>query len=139
MKSGDSNMRRGRALAHHLWIPTALLVLGVLSTAMLVWTSLIIGRQGVNYEHIEALKDIQIKTTAFHLRFEEAIARGSRDDMKRTFPDLDAAEKLSHTLLHGGESEHGTPLPPIDERSFRRQTVTRSGTISLNSAKNVRR
>jgi two-component system, NtrC family, sensor kinase len=128
MQGDDTSTLRGRVSAYQYWIPMAVLALGVVSTGILIWTSLIIDRQEVNFEHTDVIMDIRVVTTTFHLWFEEAIAGGTRDGIRRTFPDLDAAVKLSDTLLHGGESEQGTPVPPLDDPLYRRQ-VEKIGTL----------
>lgn len=123
MQGDDTGTLRGRVYAYQYqyWIPMPLLALGVASTAILIWTSQIIDRQQVNFEHTDAIMDIRVGTTTFHLWFEEAIARGTIDDIRRSLPILDATLKLSNTLLHGGESEHGTPVPPMDEPVYQRR------------------
>jgi signal transduction histidine kinase len=98
-----------------------MLVTGLLATALLVWTYRIAERQKVNFEHIDAVTDLQVHVATFHLRLEEALAAGTGDAPAKTLSILDGAIKLSRALLDGGETEHGTPLPPLGDPRFRRQ------------------
>ncbi|HSB69944.1 MAG TPA: ATP-binding protein [Candidatus Methylomirabilis sp.] len=121
MQGGERKTLRGRVLAYQHWIPPAVLVLGIVATSILIWAFQIIERESVSFRQIEALEDIRIKATTFHLWLEEAVAGGSTEDFQRTVQDLAGAMKLSHALLHGGETERGAPLPPIEEPGDRRE------------------
>jgi two-component system NtrC family sensor kinase len=121
MKTGDRSVARRWVAGHEYLIPTAILVLGLVSTAIVIWASQIIDRQWASFEYIDALTDIRIRTATFHIWYEEAISRGSTEDIQRVLPDLDGAIRLSGALLSGGESDHGTRLPLVEEPNFRRQ------------------
>jgi signal transduction histidine kinase len=102
------------------WIPAAIIALGIISTAILFWASRILDRQTVSYGHLDVLMDIQIGTGAFHDAFAEALAEERRRPIEMLLPGLDAALALANTLLRGGQTEHGTTLPPVDDPAFRR-------------------
>lgn len=119
VKNTDNPDKGYRLPAYDYRIPAAVLVLGVLSTALLLWTLRINERQRTSFQHVDALMDIQVRTAAFHLWFEEAISEGAREDMKKALPDLETALELSQALLRGGTSEHGVPLPPVDAPRLR--------------------
>lgn len=116
IKKKESN--RQALLRPWYWMPTAVFILGVLSAVILIWVYWIAERQRVNFEHINAVMDIQNKTATFHLWFEEALTKGNRKEMQRIFIDLDAAMKLSDALVFGGKSEHGIAMPPLDDPIF---------------------
>src|SRR6266508_2078475 len=106
-------MRRHRVLAQLYWMPIAVLVLGLVSTGLLLWAYRLNEREWLNFEHFDAIMDVRVRVTSFHLRFDEAMAQGRRDVIYELLPDVHAMAKLSYALLHGGESERGTPLPPL--------------------------
>jgi signal transduction histidine kinase len=114
-------VRRGRITAFQYRVPAAVLVLGVLSTVIVFWIYRIGERQRVNFLHVDAVTDLQVSTSTFHLRLEEALADGNGDAAAKTLPLLDDAVRLSRALLDGGETEKGTPLPPLVDSHFRRQ------------------
>jgi two-component system, NtrC family, sensor kinase len=112
-------MTPGWVLAYQYWVPLGVLILGVLSTGMVLWTHEIIEQQWVSFDHVKAVMDLQMTTATFHLRLEEAMTTGNREDMDKILPDLDTAVNLSRALVYGGESERGTPLPPVVVPLFR--------------------
>ncbi len=119
MGEGDRSKGQVWGSGYGWGIPAAVLILGLVATAMLFWVWRISERQKLNFEQVDAVMDMQIKTAVFHVWFEEAIVDGASDELKKLLPDLDDAMKLSHALLHGGLSEHGTPLLPFADPRFR--------------------
>src|SRR5512147_753492 len=96
-------------------MPTAVFFLGALSTVLLFWIYFMGERQRRDFEQVDDIMDIQVRTATFHLWFEEAITKGTKVDVERTFGDLDAAMKFSDALLTGGEDENGTVLVPFED------------------------
>ena len=119
MKSEDRSGRRRVFVGYQCWIPAAILTLGAFGTAMLLWMYQINEKQRVEIQHIDAVMGLEIRAALFHLWFEEAVTRGTREDAERTLPDVDAAMQLAQALLQGGTSEAGTELPPLDALRFR--------------------
>ena len=100
--------------------PAAVLLLGLFGTLLLVWMYLMGERQSKLFAWADAAMDIRVNATLFHLWFEEAATRGTVEDAGKTFSYLDEAMELSDAILSGGKSEHGTPLPKLDEPEYRR-------------------
>jgi signal transduction histidine kinase len=123
-RGGEKIVRGGRSTAFQYQVPSAILVLGVLSTVIVFWIYRIGERQRVNFQHVDAVTDLQVHVATFHLRLEEALTDGDGDAAAKTLPLLDNAVRLSRALLDGGETEHGTPLPPLGDPRFRRQAET---------------
>ena len=96
-------------------MPAVVFILGIISAVILFWVYRIAERQRITFEHIDTVMDIQDKTQIFHLWFEEALSKNSREEMQRTFADLDGAMRLSDALLVGGKSEGGTALSPLTD------------------------
>ncbi|HSB34939.1 MAG TPA: hypothetical protein VLG39_10825, partial [Nitrospirota bacterium] len=94
------------------WMPTAVFLLGALSTILLFWIYFMGERQLRDFEQVDDIMDVQVRTATFHLWFEEAITKGKRADVEKTFADLDAAMRFSDALLTGGVGENGTVLSP---------------------------
>ena len=120
MKIGVRSMTPGWVLAHQSWVPTVVLILGVLSTGMVLWTHHIIEQQWMSFDHVKAVMDLRITTATFHLGLEEAMTTGNLEVIEKILPDLDTAVNLSHALVYGGESERGAPLPPFVDPRLRR-------------------
>jgi signal transduction histidine kinase len=118
MGAGDGGQVRGRTLAYQYWIPAVVLGLVLLTAAVMFWIYRLTEKQRVDFESVDAIMDLQVRTARFHLLFEEAITEGTVGDVKRFLPELDEAERLAHALAYGGESEHGTSLPPLQDPHF---------------------
>jgi signal transduction histidine kinase len=96
------------------WMPASVLLLGLLSVVLLVWTDRIHDKQSSKYMTVDAIMDLQIHTSTFHLWFEQALGGDSQQDMKKVWEDYGRAVKLAGALLNGGETEHGTISRLID-------------------------
>jgi PAS domain S-box-containing protein len=121
MGRGDRTMRDGRPKWLPYLIPGAILSIGVLSAFLLFWILRMNDDQREDFKYVDALMDIQVRMATFHLWFEEAIADGNEEKKKRSLENLDAAQQLIHALRHGGKSEHGVPLPPLETAGDRMQ------------------
>ena len=130
-------MMSREALKRWYWMPTAVLALGVLSIAMLLWIDRINRAQRVNFDLCDALMDIQIKTASSHLWLEEAIFEKASVEIDRAFAELELAISLARAILSGGESEHGMPLEPVTDQGLREEfegihsLLTQLNTIAL--------
>ncbi len=100
--------------------PAAVLLLGFLAALLLVWTYLIVERQSKFFAWADAAMDIRANAALFHLWFEEEIYGYKEEDARKTFSYIDEALDLSEAMLSGGESEHGTSLPRLDEPRFQK-------------------
>jgi signal transduction histidine kinase len=123
MKPGNRHEIQTRFSKYRYWIPTWILLVGVGSFALLFWAYQINARQGLNWHQADTIMDLQVKTAVFHLWFEEAISEHDYDQMQSLLSDLEDALKLSGAILHGGMSEHGLPLVPIEEPRYREYTT----------------
>jgi signal transduction histidine kinase len=110
-KAGDTTWN----LASRFGIPTVMLILGVISVGLLIWASRINDRQRMLSSRVNTVKEIRIRTTTFHLWFEEAVTVGTRDEVRQTLTDLDAAMALSRSIVDGGGLESGVVVPPLDD------------------------
>ena len=119
MGAGNGGQVRGRDLASHYSIPAVVLGLVLLTAAVMFWIYRLTEKQRVDFESVDAIMDLQVRTARFHLLFEEAISEGAIDNVGSTWPELGEAEGLTRALVEGGESEHGTPLPPLQAPHFR--------------------
>jgi signal transduction histidine kinase len=95
-------------------MPASVLMLGLLSVVLLVWTDRINEKQRVNSLTVEAVMDLQIHVATFHLWFEQALGGDTGQDMKDVWEDYDRAVILTEALLRGGETEHGPIVRLID-------------------------
>jgi len=121
-ESGCRPMIRKASLRWH-WMPAAVLLLGMLSAALLVWTDRINERQRVNYLWLDAIMDVQIRTATFHLWLEQVIAGDTAVDMKEVWEDYDRAVMLVDVLLNGGDTGHGLIPEPLHEPGLRAQAA----------------
>lgn len=100
------------------WMPTAVFILGIISIVLFFWIYSIGAKQRMDYEQIDNIMDIQTKTATFHLWLEEAITKGSKEEVRNSFADLDEAIRFSDALLNGGTADNGTRLAPLDDPVF---------------------
>jgi C4-dicarboxylate-specific signal transduction histidine kinase len=121
MKSDEKEGKHaGRGRRGYEYVaPATVLVTGLLATALLVWTYRIAERQRELVAWADTAMVIQIRTATFHRMFETALAEGSREGMEKAFPLLEEAVKLSEGMLHGGRTERGLILPPLDTTRYR--------------------
>ncbi|MGE5808395.1 MAG: sensor histidine kinase [Nitrospirota bacterium] len=97
------------------WMPTGVVILAVLSSALLFGIRSIADRQRMAFEQVNDLMDIQVRTGNFHLWLQEALANGTSEDAAKTFEDLGAAMRFADVLLFGGTAENGTVLGPLQD------------------------
>jgi C4-dicarboxylate-specific signal transduction histidine kinase len=101
-----------------------MLLLGAVSVGLLFWTSRISDRQRMLSSRVDAVREIRILATTFHLWFEESLTAGTRDEMRQTLTDLDAAMTLSRSIVDGGKLQSGMALPPLDDPASRSKAET---------------
>jgi len=111
-----------RKLARH-WIPTAVLLLGIMSICLLLWTNMASEKQRSNYVLIEAIMDVQIHTSTFHLWFEQFLAGDVAIDLNKVWKDHDAALMIIDAVLNGGDTEHGPILEPLKNEGLRSRLI----------------
>lgn len=109
------NKEANEILTRYSRMPIAVFILGILSVVMLFWIYWIEEKQRMTGEYVNAVLDFRLKTTTFHLWFEEAITDGSIEELGRTFEHLDDARMALDALSYGGNSEHGKSLVPIND------------------------
>jgi len=106
----------------------AVLVLGVMSLAVLIFTDQISQRQRLHYELGSAIADLQIRVATTHLWLEEATAdeaasgRGGttwRETMARAKADLRDARIVADAVLHGGPGLEGDVVTPTRDPELR--------------------
>jgi signal transduction histidine kinase len=107
--------RDGRAFQQWQRMPLALLVLGMISIAMLIWTNRLIARQRMNFALVHALQDMRIQTATFHLWLETALSGELHEDIKKTLGRIDLAISLAEVILNGGEPKGGANLEPLHD------------------------
>ena len=106
---------------HTHWLPVAVVLFGVLGAVLFAWTNHINEKQRVNYLLLDAIMDVQIRTSTFHLWFEQVLAGDTRVDMKEVWEDHERAVKLVDVVMNGGQSEHGLISLPLNDRGMRSQ------------------
>jgi PAS domain S-box-containing protein len=111
---GDKGSRR--------WAyPATILLLGVLSLAMLVWTDQLYQRLRVHQFSSDTLRDSRQRAATAHLWLEEGITDGVESKLQRAREDFAQALRLSQVLLDGGESEYGYTVQPLVDPALRRR------------------
>lgn len=106
---------------HTYWLPAAVVLFGLLGAVLFAWTNHINEKQRVNYLLLDAIMDVQIRTSTFHLWFEQVLAGDKAVDMKEVWEDHARAVNLVGVLIHGGQSEHGLISRPLDDHEMRRK------------------
>ena len=99
--------------------PAAVLLLGVLSLAMLLWTDHLSQRQRVDHSATDVLQHLRTYAATSHLWLEEGLTDGVAEKLARAAADLTEATRLSQVLLDGGQSGTGDTLQPLQEPALR--------------------
>ena len=102
------------------WIPSALLLIGIILLLTLFGVGRIIERQGVNSTLVDALLHIQISAVTYHLRIDETLAGETSVDMSGAVAGMDRAVALTGMILDGGlDPGYGLLLQPLKVPSRR--------------------
>ncbi len=105
------------------WTPIAVLVLGIFSIALLLWTrSASEQRRAQDLAVERALNQLEVAAVTSHLWFEEFVAGDPEVDLKQeVFRNQDLALIMVRLILQGGESENGMVLEALRDPGLRRQ------------------
>jgi PAS domain S-box-containing protein len=122
-KNGNPGKKRSRWWDY----PATVLLLGVLSLAMLVWTDQLYQGLRVHQFSSDTLRDARQRAATAHLWLEEGLTDGEEVKLQRAQADFAQALRLSQVLLDGGESEYGYTVPPLVAPALRQrvQDLTR--------------
>jgi signal transduction histidine kinase len=120
--NGDTDLMSGRnAWGRWYLMPIAVFLLGVISLSMLAGMKVLKERQHASHALTNSLMDFQIHTATAHLWLEEYSAYKEWTSLAKAQFNLAEAERLSKAIMHGGETEHGIFLAPLNEPAFRTQ------------------
>lgn len=99
------------------WTPVLLLLLGILSIVMLLWTWRASEHQAVQGVRLDdALRRLEISVAISHLWLEELLTGDETVDVPSIWKDLDRAIALLFMVVRGGEFESGgQPLDPLHD------------------------
>lgn len=101
------------------WIPAAVLLLGMTSIVLLLWSERLAQRQRTDFLLADALMDVQMHIATFHLRLEEHMDGKATIDINEVWGELDKAVRLVGVILQGGEAEHSMLLDPLEDKALR--------------------
>ena len=127
----DVGAGRYRRWARRNAVPLTVVVLGVLSLAVLLWTARIGERQRLHSELWCAIADFEVRIATAHLWLEEATAEQAAGEigtsrwqatMGKALADLREARILADALVHGGPDLGGTVLAPPRDPALRART-----------------
>ncbi|HSB33088.1 MAG TPA: sensor histidine kinase [Nitrospirota bacterium] len=104
-----------KKIIHTHWLPVAVVLFGLLGAVLFAWTNHINEKQRVNYLLLDAIMDVQIKTSTFHLWFEQVLAGDRAVDIKEVWEDHERALRLVDAVMNGGQSDHGLIPKPLDD------------------------
>jgi len=94
-------------------LPTAVLLVGILSMVLLLWIERINERLHNDADIVDAIMDVQIHTALYHLQLEEAIAGNVPVTVKDAIANFDQAIYLINVTLDGGEAENDWISEPL--------------------------
>jgi signal transduction histidine kinase len=100
-------------------MPVIFFCLGVLILVLLAGAGRITEIQRENFALMDAIMDMRIRASTFHLWLEEHIFGAPLGSVEDFWGDLESATYLSRTLLRGGGTEHGRSVAPLVERPLR--------------------
>lgn len=96
-----------------------MLSIGILSIVLLLWVSRINQDQNSNFIFSDVVMDIRVRTATFHLWLEEILVGETAHDPMEVWADIEQAISLTNALLHGGDSDHGLKIEPLQDQSLR--------------------
>ena len=108
------------------WAPAVVLVLGVLSITLLVWTFWVTDRKTAqNLAVTRAVTDLQSAVAYWHLWLEEYLAGDRWVDLDRDVRgNEDLALRLASMLLRGGERRDGEAIESLRDPRMRAEAET---------------
>jgi PAS domain S-box-containing protein len=127
MPSTGANVNQGDKGSRWWAYPATILLLGVLSLAMLVWTDQLYQRLRVHQFSSDTLRDSRQRAATAHLWLEEGLTDGEEAKLERARTDFGEAVRLSRVLLDGGTSDYGYTVRPLVAPALRQrvQDLTR--------------
>ncbi|MBI5507862.1 MAG: sensor histidine kinase [Deltaproteobacteria bacterium] len=111
-------------------MPAGVLLLGVASLAMLVWTDALGQRRHADDAQLYVLQELRLTVATAHLWLEEGLTNGIEPDLAQAAADLDAALRLADVLMNGGTSASGVALAPLAEPGLRANVEEISGAVA---------
>jgi signal transduction histidine kinase len=100
-------------------MPIGLFILGLMSIGVLIWSSRLGERQGLNSNLADALADAQMEAATFHLWLDEHLLGDADEDVERVWESIDSAIGQAETILSGGKSQFGLTLEPLADPRLR--------------------
>jgi hypothetical protein len=128
-REARANDRRWISFGWH-GVPIAFFVLGLLSVAMLIGMNEINKRQRENAALADVIMELQVKTALAHLWLEEALTEDVTSDIVEARSNLAQALQLSETILRGGKSDYGIPIPTPRSPDFWQQAEKAAALLS---------
>jgi PAS domain S-box-containing protein len=101
-------------------MPITVIMVGLLSFVMLLWSNRLSEEQRMDFELADAVMDIRIRTSSFHVLVEEALYEEGQTDIERVSGEIDLAISLAEAVLNGGKSEHGIWIEPLEDPRLRK-------------------
>ncbi len=111
----NSSYLKSSGKKYRYLLPLFIGLLGVIVVVMLLVGNKMRNQQHQDHLFMDAIEDVQITTSLFHLWLEEYIAGDRTKDIKTVFSYLENAEKEIHVMLYGGVTSHGTLSDPITD------------------------
>ena len=107
------------------WAPTAVLILGLMSIAMLAWTLWQVDRRTAeNLAAARTVTDLQSTVAYWHLWLEEHLTDDPYIDLDRDVRgNQDLAMRLASMLLRGGRRDNGDVVLPLSDHRSREQAA----------------
>ncbi|MBI5443318.1 MAG: ATP-binding protein [Deltaproteobacteria bacterium] len=116
-----------------LAVPVTVLLLGILSLVLLLWTREVSGLRARNFARMDAIMDMQVYAANSHLELEEYIEERTIEYPTRNVEDvrrqIDHALALSRILTGGGATEYGLVVEPLDDPALRARAELLSGIL----------
>jgi signal transduction histidine kinase len=127
-------MSGSRKLSQWQWMPFVVILIGILSIVLLIWVSRISAKLVNNELLVDALMDIQINASRYHVRLEEVIDGIASSDVNDASVSIERSMDLVDLVLNGGEAEYERSMKPLENIKLRsRMKAVKSLLVKLNS------
>ncbi len=121
---------RRRRSAQWYAVPAAVLLVGLVSIAMLFWTSALNKQQMANFALADTFEHLQTRTALTHLWVEEALTEKQDDNFKAAWANMAEVKRLSEAILLGGKTRYNMPLHLPQDQNFTTQAEKVRGLLS---------
>ena len=122
MENKELNLsQRGKKMLRLRWLPVIVLIMGLFSIVLMVFTEKIGREKRLNYLHTDTVHEIQIELSKAYVIIEDHLKGNSEREIPEAVQRMHRSTELVKALLEGGVTVHGFKANPIESSSIREE------------------